>query len=354
MTSRPNAVLAVMLAIVVSLALLVFAPGVDAQAATGRVTGTITSGTVGVAIADGVQVRLIVLDGSKVGDAVMAPVSGGRYAASVTLAPGRVFVPHLSYEGVDYFGDPVTFPGNADNLAEGAREANRDFLVYAVTREAPPLVIVSSTVTVVAIDRERGQIGVLREDLVANPADRVYIGDEQRVTLRIPAPTGTVEATGDNAEGTFTFERGVVTTTVPIRPGRLTSIVTRYVVGYDPRADRYALRVTAPLPTERLVVRVPEGYVRAVRPEAGARRAQDERLTGQMEGQVLQVVQSTGSVRPGGGVVVNLVGLATAVAQTNPLTEPRGAAIATALAIAIIGAAIGGVAVAARWRGRAA
>ena len=309
----------------------------------GRVSGTITSGTQGVAVPDSVRVRLITLDGSKVGDPVAASVSSGKYTATAPIAPGRVFVPHVAYEGIDYFGDPVTF-------TDSAREATRDFVVYATTRETPPLAIASSTVTVVAIDRERGQIGLLREDMVANPSDRVFVGDSTGVTLRIPAPTGTVEATGDNAEGTFTFERGVVTTTVPIRPGKLTSIVTRYVVAYDPSTEQYALRVTSPLPAERLVVRVPEGYVRAVKPEAGARRVADERLPGQ-ESQVLQIVQSTGSVRPGGGVVVNLLGLSQAVIQTNPLTEPRGAAIASALAMLIVG---GGTAAASRWHGRAA
>ena len=50
-------------------------------------------------------------------------------------------------------------------------------------------------------------------------------------------------------------------------------------------------------------------------------------------------------MNPGGGIVVNLVGLSKAVVQTNPLTERRGALIAVALALAILG---GGTA--ARWR----
>ena len=345
MTRRAAAVLAVAVAMLV--AMPATAPRAEAQGAPGRVTGTITSGTAGVTIPDSVTVRLIVLDGARIGEAVPATVSGGRYTATAPIVAGRVLLPHLVYEGVDYFSDPVTL---ADGAA-GAREASRDFLVYAATREAPQLAVLFSTVTVVAIDRDRAQIGLLREDVVANPGDRVFIGDAQGITLRIPAPTGAVEASGDNADGRFALERGTLTTTVPIRPGRVTSIVTRYLVGYDPRADRYALRVTAALPTERVVVRVPEGYVRSVEPEAGARRMPDERLTGQMEGQMLQVVHSTSSVRPGGGVVVDLVGLSQAVPQLNPLTEPRGAAIASALAFAILG---GGTFVLWRWRGRTA
>ncbi|MGE3856973.1 MAG: hypothetical protein AB7G21_08450 [Dehalococcoidia bacterium] len=327
-------------------ALLVPLHAVGAQAAaTIRVSGTIASGTEGMTVGSDVQVRLIILDQSKVVEAIDAPVTDGRYSATAPLVPGRVLVPHATFQGIDYFGDPVP-------LTEATREATRDFRVYGTTREATGLAIASSTITVVAIDREAGQMGLLREDMVANPGDRVFVGDAATgVTLRIPAPTGTLEATGDSAEGTFAFERGVVTTTAPIRPGKLTSIVTRYVVGYDREADQYALRLTAPLPAERLTVRVPQGFVQAVRPEGDAQRAADERLTGQAEGEVLQVVQSTGAVRPGGGIVVTLLGLSTAKLQVNPLTERGGAAIASVIALAIVG---GGTLAAWRWRARPA
>ena len=49
----------------------------------------------------------------------------------------------------------------------------------------------------ISIETEHLLLGLLREDLVANPSDRVFVGDANRVTLRIPAPTGTTEATGD-------------------------------------------------------------------------------------------------------------------------------------------------------------
>lgn len=338
-----RAVIVPALALVLGLALAWPPSGAGAQPATARVSGAITSGTAGATVGP-VQVRLIMLQGAQVLEAVPVTVTDGRYSVTVPLVAGRLLVPHATYEGVDYFGDPIT-------LTETSTETTRDFRVYATTREAPGLAIASSTITVVAIDREAGKIGLLREDMVANPSDRVFVGDTSGITLRIPAPTGTVEATGDSTEGTFAFERGVVTTTTPIRPGRLTSIVTRYVVDYDREADTYALRLTAPLPAERLTVRVPEGFVRAVRPEDGATRGEDERLTGQAEGEVLQIVQATAPVRPGGGIVVNLVGLSTGIVQSNPLTQRTGAAVASLIALAIVG---GGTALAWRARGRSA
>ncbi len=337
------AALVVTCALAACCALLGFARDADAQA-TGMISGAITSGTQGVTIPDSVAVRMIALDASKVSGSIPATVSGGRYSASVPVQQGRVYIPHVTYEGVDYFGEVVTF-------TETVREVTRDFRVYATTRTAPALAIVSSTVTVVAIDRVQGQIGLLREDMIANPSDRVFIGDDSGVTLRIPAPTGTTEATGDESDGKFTLERGVLTATTPIRPGRLTPVVTRYVVAFDREADEYALRVTAALPTERVTVRVPVGAVASLTSETGARRVQDERTTPQPgqpgEGQVLQIVQSNGSVQPGGGIVVHLVGLSKEVVQTNPLTEPRGAAIASILALLIVGG--GTMAV---WRAR--
>jgi len=311
-----------------------------AQAATARITGAITSGTPGVAIPDSVQVRVIVLEGSTVVEAIPATVSGGRYTATASIAPGRVFIPHLNYQGVDYFSEAASF-------TTGGSEATRDFLVYETTHEAPQLAILSSTVTVVAIDREQHQIGLLREDVVVNPGDRVFVGDAQGITLRIPALPGTVDASGDNTDGRFALDGDMITTAAPIRPGRPTSIVTRYIVGYDAAADQYALRVTSPLPAERIAVRVPVGYVGSVKAGTGARRAADERPAPQEQGPVFQVVESTGSVRPGGGIVVNLAGLSTAAVQTNPLTGTRGAAIAAAIALAIVG---GGTAAAMRWR----
>ena len=244
--------LALSLAMLALLVLLAGTSSVHAQApaATGRVSGTITSATAGFTVPDSVQLRLIAFDGPKIAETIVVPVASGKYTATPAIVAGRTLVPHLTYEGVDYLGEPIA-------LTETVREATRDFSIYAVTRETPQLAIASTTLTVIAIDRKRGQLGLLREDQVANPSDRVYIGDDQRVTLRIPAATGTIEAAGDNTDGTFVFERGVVTTTVPLRPGKLTSIVTRYVVGYDPNDDTYALRVTSPLPTERVKLRVP-------------------------------------------------------------------------------------------------
>src|SRR5690606_25974425 len=99
----------------------------------------------------------------------------------------------------------------------------------------------------------------------------------ENTTLRLPAPEGTEDAAGENADGRFGFEGGVVTTTTPLRPGE-TAVITRYLASYDPVGDRYTLRVTAPMSTERVVVRVPESYVRDLRVEGTATLAEPQDL----------------------------------------------------------------------------
>ncbi len=134
----------------------------------------------------------------------------------------------------------------------------------------------------------------------------------------------------------------------PLRPG-VTSVVTRYTVGYDRAVDAYRLRVTAPLPTESVEVRVPARFVRDLRTLDDAERVTDTEL----EGERLLVAASTGAAREGQGTLVELRGLSGSSAS-NPLTEGRGPLLATALAVVLLPAAIGAFAWARRRRAASA
>ena len=315
----------------------------QAQAATLQVTGRVTSGTAGAAVPEGLIVRLIALDGTNASTAAQAATRDGRYALTAAATGGRTYIPHLVYEAIDYFGDPI------GSDAATSAPAQRDFLVYATTREQPALTIASTAVTLVAIDRQAHQLGFTREDAIANPGDRVYLGNDDGVTLHLPAPDGTIEASGIGTPEAFRLERGVLAAAVPIRPGALTTVVTRYLVDYDPAANSYRLRVTAALPSERIIVRVPAGYAR-LRAVSGATAAPDEpAAAGADAGAVLQVVRSSASTPPGGGILVDIVGLSGRL-QSNPLTAGTGALAGTAIALAILG---GGVFAGLRWGARA-
>ena len=313
-------------------------PATSAQSTT--VAGRVTSGTAGETAPDGLTVRLIALEGSQVTTAAQGTTKNGAYELSVPTTPGRTYVPHLTYQTVDYFGEPVA-------AAATPAKVQRDFVVYATTHDTPALAITSTSVTLVAIDRQAHQLGFVREDAIANPTDRVYLGDASGVTLHLPAPDGTLQAGGEGAADTFRFERGVVSVSLPIRPGAITTVVTRYLVGYDPGADTYRLRVTAPLPADQTKIRVPAGYAR-IRAAGGTSNAPDEQATGCATGEVLKVAQSTAGTKPGGAVLVDLVGLSGQL-QSNPLTERSGAIAGAVAAFLILG---GGVLASVRWRTR--
>ncbi|GMU41313.1 MAG: hypothetical protein AMXMBFR23_21790 [Chloroflexota bacterium] len=317
--------------------------GASGQANDGLIAGAITMGSAGATLDESaLSVRIIILENEAVSGTVDAEVADGRYEARVPAILSRTYVPVISYRGVQYFVPPAILDG-------AAPEVIQDVTVYETTTERPDLTVESTVVTVVAIDRDLGQMGLLREDLVRNPSDRVYVGGEGGVTLRLPAPEGTLEGSGDNPEGTFTLEAGGISAALPIRPLSTTSVITRYLVEYDVQEDAYLLRVTAPLQTDRVAVRVPEGFLRGMEPEGEARRADDERIGEGATANTLRVVEQSG-VGPGQGLIVRLDGFAPE-RNVNTLTEPSGAAIGAATALVLLA---GAVAVAATRRRREA
>lgn len=302
-----------------------------AEAPPGVIRGTVTLASAGERLDEGVEVELIILDDGGVAGVERSTVADGRYEASVAADDTRTYVLRLVYQGVQYFADPVV-------LRPEAPEATRDFEVYAATSEAPALAIALTIVTVVAIDPEAGQLGIVREDLVTNPTDRAYVGDGRGVTLRLPAPDGTTEAAGDNPDGTTTLEEGVVTTTTPLRALTDTSVITRYLVDYDRATDAYLLRITAPLPTAVTIVRVPETFVRSLRPQGDAREGEPEEFaTGEGEPVMLRTVVLQ-DLAPGDGLLVRLQGFTPQV-NRNILTEWPAAGVAALMAALLVGGA---------------
>lgn len=325
-------------ALVLALALLDASPVAAQPAPEGVVRGQVTMASAGAALDGAVEVELIALEGSQIAGSVKAPVSGGVYEARVPATAARTYIPRLRYQRVDYFGDPVQF-------TDGAREVTRNFTVYAATEDANSLRLLQTIVTVVALDRERGELGILREDVVQVTGDRVYTGGASGITLRLPAPEGTVDASEENDAGTLA--NGVLAVKTPVRPGEPSSIITSYLVKYDPAVDRYRLRVTVPVPSASVVARVPREFVRAVRPVAPSEQADDQVVQDEAR-TVLYVVRTPGRTEAGQSLVVDIDGVAGTLYQ-HPLTEQPGASIA---ALAVLGVA--GVAGLFVWRRREA
>ena len=299
-----------------------------AQEPAGRVSGLVRSGTAGGPAVDALAVQLIVLDEAAVVESLETTTTGGRFAFAVAPDIARSYVVRAVYEGVQYLGAPVL-------LSAELPTAEVAITVYETTRERPALSIDRTAVTVLSLDRTNAQLTLLREDQVRNPGDRVYLGGtegggEGGATLRIPLPDRAVEADGLGGEGAFRVEGGTLVTTAQLRPG-VTSVVSRYVVGYDRARDAYTLRVTAPVATGQMEIAVPTRFVDDLEPLAGSA------VTGQrdLEGERVEVVAREGAAGPGDSVSVVLEGLAGGNAA-NPLTGTGGAVVAVVLALAII------------------
>lgn len=296
----------------------------------GRISGRVIAGTAG-ATTEGVSVQLIILEDSDITGSEETAVVNGEFEFTVPARASRTYIPFVRHQGVQYFGYPVI-------IGPEEPQATRDITIFETTRETPDLRIVNTVVTVLALDRQSGQMALEREDLVETPGDRVFIGDDVSVTLRIPAPPGTLDAGGDDAGGSVSFEGGVVSTTTPMRPDELTTVVTRYIIQYDPADDRYLLRVTAPVATDHIEVRVPQRFIHRLEPREGAERSDDVVMDGEWEGDVLQTVVLDENTEPGRGLLVELIGLS-GRQETLVLTERGGAAVAAVGALALIAGA---------------
>ncbi len=297
----------------------------------GRITGEVVLGTEGATLGDDLTVDLIVLVGSEIGGTVPATLEGARFSVEVPLDPDRRYIARALYQGVSYLGAPVAVTEDGPDIVVELPP------IYETTTETPDLSIDETVVTAVALDRATGEIGLIREDLVLNPSDRVYLG-ASGVTLRIPTPERTTDALGENVDGAFVLDEGILTTTTPIRALGGTSIVTRYLVTYDVTDDEYVVRITTPLPADRLVLRVPASYIRSAEVLSAGTEG---------EGDVFEVADGDDvplrtfvleDAGPGDSLVVRLEGLAL-VRNHNPIAESPGSLIAGAIALAVIGGA---------------
>lgn len=314
-----------------------------AQSPTGEIRGTITNGTAGAGspVSASVELLELALNGAT-RTLETTPDAAGRFAFVVAADPGFTYLLRVQYAGVPYLSPPLILNSDLPTI-------DQPMTVYETTDVPPDLRIATTNVTVLALDRGATALALERTDIVINPVDRVYIGAPSGsagagVTFRLPLPDDTVEASGLSEGTAFQIEEGLLLGRTPLLPGE-NRIVSRYLVGYDPAGDSYRLRITAPLPTERLEILVPTAFADEFRTE-GATHDDGTVDVGEARLRLFAVDR----VGPGQGGVVTLAGLAGRNAA-NPLTS-RGGALA---GIALAGAAIaGGAWGAGRWRDRPA
>jgi hypothetical protein len=324
-----------------SIALLLLVGAAVGQEATGTISGTVRSGTAGAPPVDGAQVELITLADGGALTVQATATRDGRFEFEVPLDASLTHLLRAMHQGVQYFATTPVL------VSAGLPTAEREITVYDVTAEQPDLRIESTRLVLVALDRTNAQLTIEREDLVVNPGDRTYAGDELGITLRLPAPDGVVEgelvSAGIVGDGTSSLDGGLLAVLTPLRPGT-TLVVTRHVVGYDRDRDAYGLRATAPLPTGRLELYIPARFVGGVRLLGDAVRGEDD----EFEGERLLVIEHPGGATSGRSVAAELEGLAGRMAA-NPLTGRGGAVVATVLALVVL---VGGVAAGRLFTGR--
>ena len=272
---------------------------------------------------------LLLRDGEDVEAIDQDAQSDGTFEFEVEADSTITYVVRIVYDAIQYFSNPLL-------ISPELPTAIADFEVYATTATAPVLEIEETTVTLLAIDRVNSELTLIREDLLRLDEPVIYVGGTDGVTLRLPAPDNTVDAGGLEEDGAvYEFVGGVLTIATPLRPG-VTSVVTRYTVRYEPEEDEYRLRITAPLPTDHIEIRVPERFVREVHPQSDdAAFAPDA----DFQGEPLTVVERTTPAGPGQGLVIDLEGLSRFEIASNPLNS-RGRAIIGAVLALIVFAAI--------------
>lgn len=306
-------------------------PAPTGPGAMGVVSGTVRNGTAGAGTPSVTMQLIAVLPSGQI-SAQSQESADGTFRFTTPADATVTYLIRTEYQGVPYL-DPTPVL-----LAPEASSVQREITVWETTSTRPAVRIERTTVFVDGIDGATGRLQLRREDIVENPTDRVYVGGEDRRTLRIPTPEGAIAVDTEQAfDATATLEQGVVVTTQPLRPG-MTTVRTRLLTQYDPRGGEYALRVTAPLPTAATEVHAPISLVGGVRPTVNAETSRPV----EAEGERWLVVRRTGPAAEGESMLVTLHGLS-GLQATNPLTSIQGAGVATVVAALVV--AVGVVAV---------
>jgi hypothetical protein len=300
------------------------ASGSKAQEPNGTISGEVRMGTAGASLSDAVAVELIALDADGGLTTQETVTSGGRFEFRVVADAAVTYLVRVDLDGVRYFAEQPAL------VSAELPSAELSIVVYAATGEQPQLLVESTTLTVIVLDRARRQLTLERQDVVVNLSDRTYTGNGGGITLRLPAPEGVIETSGVGVDGAFTLEGGRLATSMPLRPGR-TTVVTHYLVGYDPVEDRYRLRATAPLETGAIALRVPAAFAGKFELLGETRRVADIEI----EGERVLVAERSGGLRPGESAVMELRGLS-GRNEPNPLTERSGALAGAGIALIVL------------------
>ncbi len=304
--------------------------GAQAPTASGSILGVVAAGVGANVDLEGVPVQLVEL-GKQPRLIAEARTVGGRFHFDVpTVSANATYVASAVVDGVTYLGNPPLL------LSPELPEASVEIVVWPASRARPELHSQLTGLTVVFVDASTGEVTLQREDLVENATPATWLGDDNGVTLKIPSPPGARGAEGeawyDGLPSVASFERtgDRVAARVPLRPG-VTLVTTRFRTSASLTDAEFPLHLEAALPTDEVRILAPQRFARALLPGHDARAAEPVTI----EGESVQVVESTGPLVAGASIEGRIQGLGGRI-EENPLSNWKTAAIGLALVFAVV------------------
>ena len=282
------------------------------QSTDGEIRGRLAQGTAGAPALDSIPVQLIILGGAsglETADTVSG--EGGAFRFEVPADPQRTYVVRVEHQGVQYLSPPLL-------LSRELPTIEIELTLFEATSERPDLRIESTLVTLLALDRTTTQLTIERVDEVTNLGDRIYVGDETGVTLRLPLPEGVVGASGAGTDSGFAIEGGVLAGTTALRPG---ADHGRHALRRRLRSRRGRLQPAHHRAARdgRMEIEVPARFIQDLKPLDASEHADSREVSGER----VEVITRP-AARPGESVSVRLEGLSGRNAS-NPLAGKGGA-----------------------------
>jgi len=208
------------------------------------IVGTVTNGTQGAAVPDGLEITVAQLTSE--GDEVArqgASVSQGRFRSAPFTTQGTHFVVGTTYRG-------VTYSAVADATEEA--ELNVDLKIFETTSDESAVSITSDTMTIVSGDG--GAFEILQLITVLNSSDTTFTGpngiDPPQV-VRLPVASGGFELSAGEGivRDRIVSIPGGIATGDPLQPGE-----TSFSYAYKVRSTRggWALTRTVFYDTSRI------------------------------------------------------------------------------------------------------
>lgn len=218
---------------------------------TGSVSGRVTNGTEGGGDVAGLEVELSRFEGMDQVETYTTTVEedGSYEFTDLPVNQGEAFLATVTYQGVDFRSGMI--------LLTQETSAERDITIFEQTDDRSVLRIISRGIVIAGADSETGLVEILEIIALENESDRVFVGDEQGIVLRLAMPEDASEISPQPGFefGQMRFEDNVLVSTGGVLPGSHNPMIS-YQIPYQGTSG--TLRIGTAMETETLRVLVEE------------------------------------------------------------------------------------------------